>query len=87
VKTDADFTPLTGPKTWFPIPDMVGTKVVIARLGPGQLGIVSKVVGPGRERGSMGTVNVCGDRVPLHVVYLGLPCKVKTRFELSASRS
>jgi hypothetical protein len=35
----------------------------------------------------MGTVDVCGDGVPRHVVYLGLPCKVKTRFELSASRS
>jgi hypothetical protein len=37
---------------------------------------------------SMGTVDVCGgDGVPLHVVCLGLPCKVKTRFESSASRS
>jgi hypothetical protein len=35
----------------------------------------------------MGTVDVCGDGVPLHVVCLGLPCKVKTRFESSASRS
>jgi hypothetical protein len=35
----------------------------------------------------MGTVDMCGDGVPLHVVCLGLPCKVKTRFELSASRS
>jgi hypothetical protein len=25
---------------------------------------------------SMGTVDVCGDGVPLHVVCLGLPCKV-----------
>jgi hypothetical protein len=25
----------------------------------------------------MGTVDVCGDRVPRHVVCLGLPCKVK----------
>jgi hypothetical protein len=30
---------------------------------------------------------VCGDGVPLHVMCLGLPCKVKTRFKLSASRS
>jgi hypothetical protein len=36
---------------------------------------------------SMGMVDVCGDGVPLHVVCLGLPCKAKTRFELSASRS
>jgi hypothetical protein len=27
-------------------------------------------------RESMGKVDVCGDRVPLHVMYLGLPCKV-----------
>jgi hypothetical protein len=31
--------------------------------------------------------NVCGDGVPRHVVCLGLPCKVETRFESSASRS
>jgi hypothetical protein len=35
----------------------------------------------------MGTVEVCGDGVPLHVVCLGLPYKDKTRFESSASRS
>jgi hypothetical protein len=26
----------------------------------------------------MGTADVCGDGVPLHVVCLGLPCKVET---------
>jgi hypothetical protein len=36
---------------------------------------------------SMGTVDVCEDGVPLHVVCLCLPCKVKTRFESSPSRS
>jgi hypothetical protein len=25
---------------------------------------------------SMGTIDMCGDKVPLHVVCLGLPCKV-----------
>jgi hypothetical protein len=30
---------------------------------------------------SMGTVDVCGDGVPRHVVCFGLPCKVKTGFE------
>jgi hypothetical protein len=50
------------------------------------------IVRQGREpcsvaRESMGTVDVCGDRVPLHVVCLGLPCKVKTQIESSASRS
>jgi hypothetical protein len=38
-------------------------------------------------RESMGTTDVCGDEVPLHVMCLGLPCKVKTQFESSASRS
>jgi hypothetical protein len=38
-------------------------------------------------RESMGTVDVCGDGVPRHVVCLGLPCKVETRFKLSTSRS
>jgi hypothetical protein len=33
----------------------------------------------------MGTFDMCGDGVPLHVMCLGLPCKVKTRFESSAS--
>jgi hypothetical protein len=42
-------------------------------------------LGPNGEL--MGTIDVCGDRVPLHVMCLGLPCKVKTRFESSASRS
>jgi hypothetical protein len=35
----------------------------------------------------MGMTDVCGDGVPLHVMRLGLPCKVKTRFESSTSRS
>jgi hypothetical protein len=50
------------------------------------------IVRQGRElcsvdRESMGTVDVCGDGVPRRVVCLGLPCKVKTRFKSSASRS
>jgi hypothetical protein len=50
------------------------------------------IVRQGREpsyvaRESMGTADVCGDGVPLHVMCLGLPCKVKTRFESSASHS
>jgi hypothetical protein len=43
--------------------------------------LYAKAVSPGHERG------IDGDRMPLHVVCLGLPCKVKTRFESSASRS
>jgi hypothetical protein len=50
------------------------------------------IIRQGREpcsvaRESMGTVDVCGDGVPLHVMCLGLPCKVKTQFESSASCS
>jgi hypothetical protein len=50
------------------------------------------IVRLGREpcsvaRESMRIVGVCGDGVPRHVVCLGLPCKVKTRFESSTSRS
>jgi hypothetical protein len=54
----------------------------------GQCGIVSQGGEPlSVARELMGTVDVCGDGVPHHVVCLGLPCKVKTRFEWSASRS
>jgi hypothetical protein len=35
----------------------------------------------------MGTVDVCVDGVPLHVVCLGLPHKVKAQFESPASHS
>jgi hypothetical protein len=52
----------------------------------GQWGIVSQGGEPlSVDRESMGTVDVCGDEVPRHVMCLGLPCKVKTQFELSAS--
>jgi hypothetical protein len=30
----------------------------------------------------MGTVDVCGDRVSLHVVSLGFPCKVKNSIRI-----
>jgi hypothetical protein len=54
----------------------------------GQWSIVCQGSGPySVARESMGTADVCGDGVPQHVVCLGLNCKVKTRFELSASRS
>jgi hypothetical protein len=53
----------------------------------GQWGIVCQGSEPlSVDRESMGTVDVCGDGVPRHVVCLGLPWKVKTRFESSASR-
>jgi hypothetical protein len=68
---------------------MVGTSAVTARsISRGQWSIVRQGSGARSVDGeSMGMVDVCGDRVPLHVVCLGLPCKVKTRFESSASRS
>jgi hypothetical protein len=67
---------------------MVGTSAVTALRQPGQWGIVCQGGEPlSIARESMGTVDVCGDGVPRHVVCLGLPCKVKTRFESSASRS
>jgi hypothetical protein len=54
----------------------------------GQWGIVCQGGEPcSVARESTGTVDVCGDGVPRHVVCLGLPCKVKTRFESSTSRS
>jgi hypothetical protein len=44
----------------------------------GHWSIVCQGSGPCSVDGeSMGTIDVCGDRVPLHVVCLGLPCKVK----------
>jgi hypothetical protein len=54
--------------------------------GRGQWSIVCQ----GREPCSVArelteTIDVCGDRVPLFVLCLGLPCKVKTQFESSAS--
>jgi hypothetical protein len=49
--------------------------------------LYAKAVRPGREREIDGAVDVCGDGVPLHVVCLDLLCKVKTRFESSASRN
>jgi hypothetical protein len=67
---------------------MVGASAATARTASGVSGALhAKAVSPGRERGINGTADVCGDGVPLHVVCLGLPCKVKTRFEWSASRS
>jgi hypothetical protein len=67
---------------------MVGTSAVTARRQSGQRGIVRQGDEPlSVARESMGTVDVCGDGVPCHVVCLGLPCEVKNRFESSASRS
>jgi hypothetical protein len=45
------------------------------------------IVRQGREpcsvdRKSMGMVDMCGDGVPLHVVCLGLPCKVKNSIRI-----
>jgi hypothetical protein len=67
---------------------MVGTSVVTARRQPGSVEHCMPrrcVLAANGEL--MGTVDICGDGVPSHVVCLGLPCKDKTRFESSASRS
>jgi hypothetical protein len=51
----------------------------------GQWSIVYQGGGPYPvARESMGTVDVCGDRVPLYVMCLA---RLKTQFELFASRS
>jgi hypothetical protein len=76
---------------------MVGPRVVTAWLGPGtvwhciqgnerrsfareSMGTVDERRTVARE--SMGTVDVCGDGVPLHVVCLGLTCKVKNSIRI-----
>jgi hypothetical protein len=56
---------------------MVGTSAVTARRLLGQGGGPCSVA-----RESMGTVDACGDGVPLHVVCLGLPCKVKNSIQI-----
>jgi thiamine pyrophosphate-dependent acetolactate synthase large subunit-like protein len=56
---------------------MVGTSAVTARWRSGSMEhCMPMAVGMSVARESMGTVDVCGDGVPLHVVCLGLPCKV-----------
>jgi hypothetical protein len=47
----------------------------------------AKAVSPGHERGIDRDEWYVWGQSALHVVCLGLPCKVKTRFESSASRS
>jgi hypothetical protein len=49
--------------------------------------LYAKAVRPGHERGIDGDGWHVWVEVPWHVVCLGLPCKDKTRFESSASRS
>jgi hypothetical protein len=66
---------------------MVGASAATARRQPGLVGhCMPRRSALAANGGSMGMADVCGDGVPLHVVCLGLPCKVKTRFDLSASR-
>jgi hypothetical protein len=80
--------PLTCPETWSPIPDMVSTSAVTAQRQSGSVEhCMPRWWALATNGGSMGTVDMSGDGVPLHVVCLGLPCKVKTRFESSASCS
>jgi hypothetical protein len=87
VKPGADFPPhMSG--DWVSHASYGGYKCGHCTAAAGVSGaLYAKAVSLGRERESMGTVDVCRDGVPLHVVCLVLPCKVKTRFELSASRN
>jgi hypothetical protein len=62
---------------------MVGTSAVTARRQSGQWGIVRQGDEPySVARESMGTVDVCGDGVPRHIVCLGLPCKDKNSIRI-----
>jgi hypothetical protein len=61
---------------------MVGTSAVTARRQSGSVrhyqgGELCSV-----DEESMGTVDVCGDGVPRHVVCLGLPCKDKNSIRI-----
>jgi hypothetical protein len=61
---------------------MVGTIAVTARFVSGAVGpCVPREWAPFNERGSNRDIQ------PLHVMCLGLSCKVKTQFESSASHS
>jgi hypothetical protein len=56
---------------------MVGTSVITARQQSGSVEhCMPRRCALATNGESMGTVDVCGDGVPLHVMCLGLPCKV-----------
>jgi hypothetical protein len=62
---------------------MVGTSAVTARRQSGSVRhctLSGEPLSAGGE--SMGTVDVCGDVVPRHVVCLGLPCKDKNSIRI-----
>jgi hypothetical protein len=62
---------------------MVGTSAVTAWWQPGSVEHCMLMRGAlAANRESMGTVDMCGDGVPLHVVCLGLPCKVKNSIQI-----
>jgi hypothetical protein len=44
--------------------------------------LYAKAVSPSAGGESMGTVDVCGDGVPRHVMCLGLPCKDKNSIRI-----
>jgi hypothetical protein len=76
VKPSADFTP-HATWNWVSHASYGGYKCGHCTAAAGVSGaLYAKAVRPGREWGIEGTVDVCGDRVPWHVVCLGLPCKV-----------
>jgi hypothetical protein len=71
------------------MPDYGGYKCGYCTAAAGvNRALYAKVVSPDLLLGNRWGRLICvGDGVPLHVVCLGLPCKVKTRFESSASRN
>jgi hypothetical protein len=76
VKPGVDFTP-HATWDWVSLLAMVGTSAVTARRQPGSVEhCMPRRWGLVANGESMGTVDVCGDGVPWHVVCLGLPWKV-----------
>jgi hypothetical protein len=87
VKPGADFIP-HATWDWVSHASYGGYKCGHCTAAAGVSGaLYAKSVRPGRERGIDGDGWHVWVGVPWHVVCLGLPCKDKTRFESSASRS
>jgi hypothetical protein len=76
VKSGVDF-PLTCLETGSPMLAMVGTSAVTARRQSGSVEhCMPRRWALAANEESMGTIDMCEDGVPLHVVCLGLPFKV-----------
>jgi hypothetical protein len=76
VKPGADFPPHLS-WDWVSHASYGGYKCGHCTAAAGVSGaLYAKTVSPSCEQESMGTVDMCGDGVHLHVGCLGLPCKV-----------